>query len=216
MEELKNSKDEKMVANSVVDRLLKYKDSWMLPSKITAINRDSCTIYVKVVTTDELDINLKLSAKGICPQVLAHRQFVEPRYGQSVDRAIMVSRRYRITLFDYCKSSRIGVGLTPAEYKFIDSKIGKLHDAGYGHGDLHLDNIVIDIDGDAKNLLSSDLKIIDFGTTSLLGSSFDNRLRGMLQISSMWSELKLVKDSTMAEFDLAYYRRCVMDLCKVN
>ncbi len=182
---------------------------------IDQFNRKNKIAHFKLVRQRELDINLKLSALGICPQVLGHCPI------QSVYRVkhfVMASKRYQMTLEEYYLSTHRPVSTAERlkmEFDFIVGKIGELHRAGKGHGDTHLGNFVLTAPsssegqvesqvGDSSfdstiDLLTCDLKIIDYGTSMKVDSPLDDQCIHP-------HNLGLEYDASRIDIDLAMFR----------
>ncbi len=183
------------------------------------LNETHKEAYFKLVLRPELDINLKMSNLGICPQVLGFRPINNQFYS---NQFVMASKRYEMTLREYYCLSALKPPLTPERLKLeeelIIDKIGELHHVGYGHGDTNLDNFVLNRPSSSSSsgngdetidLLTCNVKIIDFGFSSLLDSPSDKEYRRNSSESDLWKMLGLESDASTVQFDLTYCRWCL-------
>jgi hypothetical protein len=175
------TKRRQAAAKDAVKTLMKSLSFEHLQNSIRYLNAGTGTgVYVKLVTRDELNLNLKLMELGICPRVIAHSgvpkicDSSQPRVnhkakaGESdrVDRlCVMVSQLYDITLADYFTEhldTDRSILLDPRVLALIDAKLGAMHSVDIAHLDTHLGNFVFNIIPlvpDAAATASSDAEV---------------------------------------------------------
>jgi hypothetical protein len=224
-----------VAAKEAIKAIMKTKSLEHLERWIMHLNASTtgAGVYVKLVTQDELNLNLKLMKLGICPTVLAHSRIPEvcvksyPPVDKvdkvdKVDRLhVMVSELYDITLSKYFTEYLGADGSILLDHRvlaLIDAKLGAMHSANVAHLDTHLENFVFNIipsipDGKSEATKEAKilevlrqlqgLMIIDFGCATELDNSL---MLKRARSGPFWRTLRLTSSSTFVDADLTRYR----------